>query len=152
MSKLNKWKMINNSIVSTNDGMTAHDLINNSLKSATESIISPVVNSLAMKDEAKAEAEFNNLGMNIDKQRINRFNTYLNNKLEAIAVGAIEAGRKVEEQRIAIESDVIEAEVVEVKSFETVFAAKLGGELTINSNSNKTIEGANNSTEFDEFI
>jgi hypothetical protein len=134
-NKLNKWKNVGGKLILNEEGLPTMDLITSSLKGATASIINPVVDTLAMQDKAYAEAEFNNLSMNIDRQRINRFNAYLNEKMDDIATKAIEAGKKVEELQVALEAEVIDIEAVEVKSFADVFASKLGGALTINSNS-----------------
>ena len=127
---MNKWTLTNGRIVSTNDGLTAHDLIKKNLEDTANSIINPVVDRLASQDEAMTDAKLANIGKDIDRQRINRANQYLNEKLEEIATHAIEAGKRIEDQKLAIEGETIDAEIVEVKSFEDVFRAKLGGVLT----------------------
>ena len=127
---MNKWTLTNGRIVSTNDGLTAHDLIKKNLEDTANSIINPVVDRLASQDEAMTDAKLANIGKDIDRQRINRANQYLNEKLEEIAIHAIEAGKRIEDQKLAIEGETIDAEIVEVKSFKSIFEAKLGGALT----------------------
>ena len=138
----NKWTLSNGRAVSTNDGLTAHDLINKGVKDSIDSIIDPVVDRLEKQDKAKTDAEFANLGKRIDRERINRANQYLNEKLEEIATHAIEAGKRVEEQKLSIEGETIDAEIVEVKSFKSIFEFKLSGALTATPES-KQLEGTN---------
>jgi ABC-type phosphate transport system auxiliary subunit len=150
-NKINKWRLINGQLISTNEGVGVQELITNNLKEAASSIINPVVDKLAMQDEALVEAEFANLGKNIDRRRINRFNTYLNQKMDDVAIAALEAGKRIEESQRVIEAEIIDDSIVEVLPFSEVLASKLGGTLAPSAKTNSSSKGLP-ASEFEEFV
>ncbi len=147
MAKVNKWIYRNGKIVKDEGGKSAVDVISSTLEETFAPVEDAAVNSLHMQDKALVQSRMNRIGENIDRKRLNMFNQYLNETLGEFADDVIEAGRNIEQSRLALEAEVVDAEVVEVKSFAEVFGAKLGGSLV--SNETKQIESS--ASGLDEF-
>lgn len=152
MSNLNKWKVIDGKLINVKDGEIASDVIKNSIDKTFDSMEQPIVDSLSAKDAGYIAARRERMASSIDQKRINNSINLLNQEKEHFIDFLMEASRNVEAHQKELEAQVVEVGVVEIKPFEQMLAAKLGGVLTssnINSHS-KELPSSNN--EFDEFI
>lgn len=149
MSNLNKWKVIDGKLINVKDGEIASDVIKNSIDKTFDSMEQPIVDSLSAKDAGYIAARRERMASFIDQKRINNSINLLNQEKEHFIDFLMEASRNVEAHQKELEAQVVEVGVVEIKPFEQMLAAKLGGVLT-SSNHSKELPSSNN--EFDEFI
>ena len=148
--KPNKWSYRHGKIIRDENGRTAVDVINCTLEETFAPVEDAAVSNLHSQDKALVQSRMNRIGENIDRKRLNKFNEYLNETLSEFADIVIEAGRNIEQSRLALESEVVDTEVVEVKSFADVFASKLGGALEVKDRG--ALPASDELSELDDFM
>lgn len=140
-NKTNKWKLVDGKLIKTNEGKTASDIVQNLADTAFNDMEQPIVDSLAAKDASYIKARRERMAESIDKKRIANQIKALNEEKQNFIDFLLEAGRKVDNEQKQLAEQSIEVEIVEVKSFDNMLAASLGGALTSTPNQ-KQIEGS----------